>query len=382
MSTITGANTGAGKPGPDLGPITETVTAAHRAWLEVMRAAYFDSGLSTEEISEKSRGAEGVKQLASKGKVSELLRGVTQYPRWYRVLALYKVLSPSEPLQDIKEMWVKGAVDAGRSLAWVNGCFSDVIRDTGTSGTDGRPIRLAHNSRVKPQPLNKGVVGAIVSTLLAFCSLFALWDYNSPINAYNPAEPHYLDLPTPSETRGLLKVTSRADIRAYARTPSGLDFEDWIEAGDTFFLKCRTNTGLLRIAETRYFVEASAVTGLGNATRTDIEDLPRCSTETDNGLYLDLPTPTRTQGLLKVVPYAAMPASSRTSDPSEVWIRAGDTFFLKCRADSYRLQLAGTRYYVTRDDVLMYISPSSQSWKAIEGLPRCTPFPETSPSAG
>ncbi|MGW0647708.1 hypothetical protein ACWD4T_02695 [Streptomyces umbrinus] len=291
MSTTAGTNTGASKPGPSLGPIAKTVGAPHRAWLEVMRTAYFDSGLSTEEISEKSRCAEGVKRLTSKGKVSELLRGTEEYPRWYRVLALYEVLSPSEPLRAIKEMWVKGALEAGRSVAWVNKCFADVRRDAGTS--DEPPIRLGPD--MKPTPLKERMFIAAISAALFLGFGLTLWGMGFLMSTGSAGQPHanvpdprtstgYLDLPTPTKTQDLLKVTPHRDIRVYSRVYSwshSFASEGKIKAEGTFFVKCRTDSALLMIAGTRYYVDAGRVILVGDTSRRDIEDLPQCAAVPD-----------------------------------------------------------------------------------------------------
>ncbi|WHM36278.1 hypothetical protein [Streptomyces sp. BPTC-684] len=399
MSTTVATSRGASKPGPGLGPIAKTVSDSHRAWLNLMRTAYFDSGLSTEEISEKSRGAEGVKRLTSKGKVSELLRGAEEYPRWYRVVALYEVLSPSEPLPVIKKMWVAGALAAGRSVAWVNRCFADVRRDAGTSGTgDVQPIRPSGGGG-NVMSL-KSHVGLIVSAFLILCgSLAMLWlggkggepthhsdnltACTTPDSCSNSTDNDLdLDLPTPGKTQGLLKITPQSSIRVYIFAPDSRPFalDLWIKAGDTFFVTCRTDSGLLKIAETGYYVKASALIRDGDTSHKDIEESPSCSTNPagrTTSPYLDLPTPSKTQGLLKITPRADMPVSSVTSVG---WIKADDAFFVTCRTDTYRLKIAETRYYAIPDGVYVYRSFFPNSWKDVEGLPLCTPLPKTSPS--
>ncbi|AXE85741.1 hypothetical protein [Streptomyces sp. Go-475] len=283
MSTLTGTGAGSGKPGPGLGPIVESAGAAHRAWLEPMRTAYFASGLSTEEICEKSRGAEGVKRLTSKGKVSELLRGAEEYPRWYRVHALYEVLAPSVPLVAIREKWTEGALAAGRSRDWTRKCFAEVRREPGAGDEKGGRGVLAKGH----------VIAAIISAVLALCasivpSVFLSESSDVPgcqdgavCGTGMPAPPdnspgyrRYLRMPTPSDTRGLLKVTPWRDIPVYSA--DGTESPYWTMEGETFFVRCSTRSGFLDVAGTQWAVYSADVTLAEGASPSDVDALPRC----------------------------------------------------------------------------------------------------------
>ncbi|GAA2616544.1 hypothetical protein GCM10010304_82640 [Streptomyces roseoviolaceus] len=255
MSTATGTNKGPGKPGPTLGPIVKTATLSHRQWLEPLRQAYFASGLSTEEIYEKSR-----ERLTSKGKVSKLLRGPEDYARWYRVLALYEVLSPPVDKDFIKDKWIEGAVAVGRSPFWTTKCFAEVKAEANTG--DLQPSR-GSNRRISLSLKTQMTVSIASAVLALLAGLMGFFDSGPQVNqrqsrdsqrcidwtcrvepgddglgADRPGEPEYVDLPTPTDTRGLLKVTPGSDIWVYSVGDS--TSWGWIEAGDTFFVRCRT----------------------------------------------------------------------------------------------------------------------------------------------
>ncbi|WP_037891073.1 sigma-70 family RNA polymerase sigma factor [Streptomyces sp. NRRL S-87] len=116
------------RPGRKLGPIADTVSSSHRAWLEPTRKCYLASGRT---LSDLSLGV-----LLAKSKLSELLRGVGHYPRWEVIHRLAGELDiPGWPLY---RLWKQAAMDAGKSRDWV---------DRSTEGTtavatarSGRPI--------------------------------------------------------------------------------------------------------------------------------------------------------------------------------------------------------------------------------------------------
>ncbi|MFE4023944.1 sigma-70 family RNA polymerase sigma factor [Streptomyces sp. NPDC059101] len=97
------------RPGRKLGPITENVGSAHRAWLEPMRDSYLKSGLTMSELSGRVRFA--------KSKISELLRGAGLYPRWEMLQSVsIELRIPQGPLQ---RLWRQGAFEGQKSKEWV-----------------------------------------------------------------------------------------------------------------------------------------------------------------------------------------------------------------------------------------------------------------------
>ncbi|MFK0181647.1 sigma-70 family RNA polymerase sigma factor [Streptomyces xanthochromogenes] len=98
-----------GRPGRKLGPITDSVGSAHRAWLEPVRQSYLGSGLTLSELS--------IRIMFAKSKLSELLRGIGLYPRWEAVHGLSRELDlPSWPLY---RLWRQAAFEAHKSSGWV-----------------------------------------------------------------------------------------------------------------------------------------------------------------------------------------------------------------------------------------------------------------------
>ncbi|MFF8592310.1 RNA polymerase sigma factor [Streptomyces sp. NPDC015220] len=85
------------------------MSSAHRAWLEPMRDAYLNSGLTLSELGGRVRFA--------KSKISELLRGCGLYPRWEIILSLSAELRmPQWPLY---RLWRQAALEAQKSKEWV-----------------------------------------------------------------------------------------------------------------------------------------------------------------------------------------------------------------------------------------------------------------------
>ncbi|MEU3904057.1 sigma-70 family RNA polymerase sigma factor [Streptomyces goshikiensis] len=97
------------RPGRKLGPIADTVSSSHRAWLEPTRERYLASGRTLSDLSQK---------VLAKSKLSELLRGVGHYPRWEVIHRLAGELDlPNWPLY---RLWKQAAMDAGKSRDWVD----------------------------------------------------------------------------------------------------------------------------------------------------------------------------------------------------------------------------------------------------------------------
>lgn len=108
----------------------------------------------------------------------------------------------------------------------------------------------------------------------------------------DPREPEYVDLPTPTDTRGLLKVTPGSDIWVYSVGDS--TSWGWIEAGDTFFVRCRTyapRSDALIIAGTQYAVDADEAFDYTDLSRRKAGKLPRCSPSSAHSS--SAPPPTR-----------------------------------------------------------------------------------------
>jgi DNA-directed RNA polymerase specialized sigma24 family protein len=110
-----------GKPGRKLGPIADGVGTAHRAWLEPLRARLLASGLTISGLAQRAGWP--------KSKVSELLRGVGQYPRWEITHSLLHVLGiPTWPM---RRLWSAAALQARKKQEWIDGCIERVVLSTG-----------------------------------------------------------------------------------------------------------------------------------------------------------------------------------------------------------------------------------------------------------
>lgn len=113
-----------GRPGRKLGPISDEVGIAHRAWLEPLRDRFLASGTTIKDLSARSG--------FSRSKISELLRGVGLYPRWEITHSLLHVLGiPSWPM---RRLWMAAAAEANKKRGWVEGCIEPVVVSTGPSG--------------------------------------------------------------------------------------------------------------------------------------------------------------------------------------------------------------------------------------------------------
>ncbi|GAA0897871.1 MULTISPECIES: sigma-70 family RNA polymerase sigma factor [Streptomyces violaceusniger group] len=112
-----------GRRGRKLGPIADRVGAAHRAWLEPLRARFFDSGLTIGELSNQTR--------YSKSKISELLRGAGLYPRWEITSSVLQALNV--PTWPMLRLWMAAAAEAHKKPNWINGCIETetVVLSTG-----------------------------------------------------------------------------------------------------------------------------------------------------------------------------------------------------------------------------------------------------------
>ncbi|MER5766286.1 helix-turn-helix domain-containing protein [Streptomyces sp. NPDC001985] len=110
-----------GRPGRKLGPIVDGVGAAHRAWLEALRARLAASGMTVSDLAQRAGW--------SKSKVSELLRGAGLYPRWEITHNLLPVLGiPAAPM---RRLWAAAALEAHKKQDWVQACIEKVVVATG-----------------------------------------------------------------------------------------------------------------------------------------------------------------------------------------------------------------------------------------------------------
>ncbi|MFD9862104.1 sigma-70 RNA polymerase sigma factor region 4 domain-containing protein [Streptomyces alboflavus] len=101
------------RPGRKLGPIAEGTKPAHRAWLEHLRGAYHDSGLTFMQLEKEANWP--------RSKISELLRAIGRYPRWQITRDLLVALRLPDPaLADIRAQWVRAAQEADKRLNWIH----------------------------------------------------------------------------------------------------------------------------------------------------------------------------------------------------------------------------------------------------------------------
>ncbi|MCX4632689.1 hypothetical protein [Streptomyces sp. NBC_01443] len=297
---------GSSKPGPELGGIVDTASLAHRLWLEPLRDAYFASKLTTEEISEKSRCVNGVKRLSSKGKVSELLRGAKEYPRWYRVLALYDVLSPSDPsLEQLMILWRTGALAAGRKANWINRCLDDVRREAGAGSirqagftTTGRPVAAPPADQVvrARAPKTVMVISTIIAIVVGFLGLNmgasddAMWRHRAVTTcsrhmacALRDSQPslrsYYINVRPPTDTRNMLRVVLSKDTRVSSFSSAAVGLSPyWAREDDVLFLSCRVGRNLV-VAGTGYYVHDYWLMAYEGVSEEDISALPVCGTQ-------------------------------------------------------------------------------------------------------
>ncbi|MFD5412423.1 hypothetical protein [Streptomyces nojiriensis] len=315
---------GNNKPGPELGAIVDTASPEHRRWLEPLRDAYFASKLTTEEISEKSRSTNGVKRLSSKGKVSGLLRGAEEYPRWYRVLALYEVLSPSDPsLEQLIILWKTGALAAGRKENWINQCLDEVRREAGASsigqpgstitGRPGAATRAGQTVRVRGPRTPMAIPMIIIALVVGFlglsldddaprspepgiCTPYSVCgDHNSICDsqlcmgrypdAY-PGDPEYPPTPLrsyinvrpPTDTRNMLRVVLSEDARVSSFSSTAAGYRYWVRADDVLFLSCHIGRNLV-VAGTGYYVHEDWLMVYEGVSEEDLSALPACGTQ-------------------------------------------------------------------------------------------------------
>lgn len=102
-------------------PISPAAGACHRAWLQAVRSRLFASGLTLDELVERSG--------YSKTRISELLRGNGPYPRWELTYSVIHVLGiPASPM---RRLWKAAAHDARKKQAWIDRCIETVAVSLG-----------------------------------------------------------------------------------------------------------------------------------------------------------------------------------------------------------------------------------------------------------
>ncbi|MFH8993224.1 XRE family transcriptional regulator [Streptomyces sp. NPDC017940] len=98
------------------GPISETVTAAHRTWLQPVRNRLTASGLTLDALASRSG--------YSKTRLSELLRGKGYYPGWAITYSVIRALDL--PVSPVRRLWKVAAEDAAKHTDWIKSGIEDV----------------------------------------------------------------------------------------------------------------------------------------------------------------------------------------------------------------------------------------------------------------
>ncbi|CAL9675230.1 sigma-70 family RNA polymerase sigma factor [Streptomyces sp. enrichment culture] len=100
-------------------PISPQAGPSHRAWLEPVRAVLFASGLTLDDLVDRSG--------YSKTRISELLRGNGYYPPWEITFSVSRALSvPTRPL---RRLWTAAAREAHKDNDWIQHCIELVAHD-------------------------------------------------------------------------------------------------------------------------------------------------------------------------------------------------------------------------------------------------------------
>ncbi|MDA5147385.1 XRE family transcriptional regulator [Streptomyces sp. AD681] len=100
-------------------PISPQAGLSHRAWLEPVRAVLFASGLTLDDLVERSG--------YSKTRISELLRGNGYYPAWEITFSVSHALDvPARPL---RRLWTAAAREARKDSDWIRHCIEQVAHE-------------------------------------------------------------------------------------------------------------------------------------------------------------------------------------------------------------------------------------------------------------
>ncbi len=115
------------QPPPDTGgrrgrkpaPIADSAGPTHRAWLEPVRGFLFASGLTLDDLVDRSG--------YSKTRISELLRGNGYYPAWEITFSVIRALGL--PVQPVRRLWTAAAREAEKEPGWIQHCIQQVALD-------------------------------------------------------------------------------------------------------------------------------------------------------------------------------------------------------------------------------------------------------------
>ncbi|MEU7429248.1 sigma-70 family RNA polymerase sigma factor [Streptomyces sp. NPDC040750] len=91
-------------------PISADAGPSHRAWLEAVRSVLFASGLTLDDLVERSG--------YSKTRISELLRGNGNYPLWEMTFSVTRALGL--PTQPMRRLWTAAAREAHKDDGWIH----------------------------------------------------------------------------------------------------------------------------------------------------------------------------------------------------------------------------------------------------------------------
>ncbi|MGW7263285.1 XRE family transcriptional regulator [Streptomyces sp. NPDC054842] len=141
-----------GRRGRKPAPIADTAGLSHRAWLEPVRGFLFASGLTLDDLVERSG--------YSKTRISELLRGNGYYPAWEITFSVIRALGL--PVQPMRRLWTAAAREADKDPAWISHCIQQVALQS-------EPPPLAHQAFAE----------AVADTYTAYASAFLLTDHRA-----------------------------------------------------------------------------------------------------------------------------------------------------------------------------------------------------------
>ncbi|WP_037873355.1 RNA polymerase sigma factor [Streptomyces sp. NRRL S-37] len=100
-------------------PISPEVGPLHRAWLEPVRNVHRTSGLTLDDLVDRSG--------YSKTRISELLRGNGYYPAWEITFSVIRALDiPTEPM---RRLWTAAAREARKGPEWIRQCIEQVAHE-------------------------------------------------------------------------------------------------------------------------------------------------------------------------------------------------------------------------------------------------------------
>ncbi|MCK1821852.1 XRE family transcriptional regulator [Streptomyces sp. XM83C] len=106
----------AGRRGRKPAPISDSAGLSHRAWLEPVRSQLFASGLTLDDVVDRSG--------YSKARISELLRGNGYYPAWEITFSVIRALGlPAVPML---RLWAAAAQEARKEPSWIRHSIEQV----------------------------------------------------------------------------------------------------------------------------------------------------------------------------------------------------------------------------------------------------------------